>query len=67
MSCLDNGNSCEACSCKSSTIEETTLVKGYINIYDIGGMYQAMSSIYDTKERAIEVGKWLKGMKGLFL
>lgn len=39
-------------------------VNGYINIYDIGGLYQAMSAIYDNEEIAIETGKMVKGYAG---
>ena len=40
------------------------MINGYINIYDIGGLYQAMSAIYDTEERAIETSKMVKGYVG---
>ena len=39
-------------------------IKGYINIYDVGGLYQAMSAIYDTEKRAEETGKLVKGYIG---
>ena len=64
MGCLDNGNNCKACSCKSSTTEESKSISGYINIYDVGGLYQAMSAIYDNEEIAIETGKMVKGYVG---
>ena len=52
------GNGCAGCSNNKSEI------KGYINIYDAGGVYQAMSAIYDTENRAEETGKLIKGYIG---
>ena len=52
------GNGCNGC----SIIEKT--ISGYINIYDTGGVYQAMSAIYDTEDRAIETGKLTRGYIG---
>ena len=49
------GNGCGDCSNNRSEI------KGYINIYDVGGVYQAMSAIYDTEKRAEETCKLVKG------
>ena len=51
---------CGDCSCDTFDKE----VKGYINIYDVGGVYQAMSAIYDTEKRAEETGKLVKGYIG---
>ena len=39
-------------------------IHGYINIYDIGGLYQAMSAIYDNEKIAIATGKMVKGYAG---
>lgn len=54
------GNGCNGC----SVIEESKSISGYINIYDVGGMYQAMSAFYSEEEKAIEVGNSTKGYIG---
>ena len=52
------GKGCNGC----NTAEK--ILSGYINIYDMGGLYQAMSAIYDTEDRAMETGKITKGYIG---
>ena len=55
------GDGCVGCSSdrvESSTINE---VRGYINIYDVGGFLQAQSGIYEEEQKAKEVGESTKG------
>ena len=52
------GNDCGDCSNKRSEINE---VKGYINIFDVGGFLQSNSGIYDKEIQAAETGKMVKG------
>jgi len=56
--CGDGCVGCASDKVESSTIEE---VRGYINIYDVGGFLQSNSGIYDQEQKAIEVGKSTKG------
>lgn len=60
MGCVNNN--CGGCGC--SVIEESTIIKGYINIYDVSGLYQANSAIYADEIKAIETGKMVKGYVG---
>ena len=55
------GDGCVGCS--SDRVESSTSneVRGYINIYDVGGFLQSNSGIYDQEQKAIEVGKSTKG------
>lgn len=48
--CCDNG--CMGCA---------NMVRGYINIYDIGGMYQSNSGIYAIESDAVETGRMVQG------
>ncbi|MEK7180452.1 MAG: hypothetical protein AAB706_03170 [Patescibacteria group bacterium] len=59
---MSKENCCDS-SCNGCPTDEK-MINGYINIYDIGGLYQAMSAIYDTEERAIETSKMVKGYVG---
>lgn len=47
--------------CDNGCMECVDMVSGYINIYDIGGMYQSNSGIYAIEVDAIETGKMVKG------
>ena len=52
------GNGCGDCSNKRSEINE---IRGYINIYDVGGFLQSNSGIYDEESKAVETGQMTKG------
>lgn len=56
------GNDCIECSTKK--IITQNVIEGFINIYDIGGLYQTMSALYDTEIRAKEIGEMVKGYIG---
>ena len=64
------GNGCNGCSSNGIKVENSeentfveigNIIKGYINIYDVGGFLQSNSGIYDTEEKAKETGKLIKG------
>ena len=61
--CCSNSGACLDIKIEKKLIAEN-LISGYINIYDTGGVYQAMSAIYDTEDRAIETGKIVRGYIG---
>ena len=52
------GNGCDGCLSKKSEINE---IRGYINIYDVGGFLQSNSGIYDEESKAVETGQMTKG------
>ncbi len=38
-----------------------TVISGYINMFLQDGMYQSSSSLFETKETAMETGKLVRG------
>lgn len=47
--------------CDNDCMKCVDMISGYINIYDIDGMYQSGLGIYSIETAAVETGKMVKG------
>lgn len=47
--------------CGNGCMECVDMISGYINIYDINGMYQSNSALYAIETDAVVTGQMTKG------